>query len=81
MTEEDTVKKAIIKALHDKIINEIVKDLKKEGIEVRTGVDKNAIFRIDPSTNDSEVVKYLILKLAEKRYEYGIATKKDPEEW
>ena len=48
MTEEGRVKKAIIKALTDKIINEIVKDLKKEGIEVRTGLDKNGIFRIEP---------------------------------
>jgi hypothetical protein len=26
-------------------------------------------------------LRYLINKLAEKRYEYGIAMKKDPEEW
>ncbi len=81
MTEEGRVKKAIAKALSDKIINEIVKDLKKEEIEVRTGLDKDGIFRIEPSHNDSEVVKYLILKLAEKRYEYGMAMEKDPEEW
>ena len=81
MTEEYRVKKAIVEALSDKIIDEIVKDLKKEEIEVRSGLDKDGIFRIEPSHNDSKVVKYLILKLAEKRYEFGIAMKKDPEEW
>lgn len=82
MTEEDGVKTALVKALGEKIIKEIVKDLKKEDVEVRTGLDSKGIFRIEPSNNDTYIVKYLISKLAEKRLAYGLVKGiEEPEKW
>jgi recombinational DNA repair protein RecR len=77
MTEEankkDDVKEAIIKTLSKKIVEELAKEL-----NVTTGLNADGSIRIEPTTL---AIKNLVRKLAEKRLAYGIAMKKDPEEW
>jgi hypothetical protein len=77
--KEVGVREAIIKALNDKIINEILEDLKE--LKLFSDKDRNGNVRIEPSSKDSEVVKYLINKLAEKRLAYGLAKGEEPEKW
>lgn len=71
--KKDEVKEAIIKTLSDKIVGELATEL-----NLPTGQNSDASVRVEPTT---KVVRYLVRKLAELRYEYGIETKKKAEEW
>jgi hypothetical protein len=71
--KKDEVKEAIIKALSDKIVQEIATEL-----NLPTGQNSDASVRVEPST---KVVRYLVHKLAELRYEHGVEMKKKAEDW
>jgi len=75
--EDDEVTKAIIKALRDKIVKEVLaeKDLNAHPIQ---NIDDGGSVGLDPS---SKVVRHLINELAKKRLAYGLAKGEDPEKW
>jgi K+ transporter len=71
--EENPLKQQIIRALVDKIKNEIIAEL-----NVSSGRDEEGNFMVAVT---SKVQDYLILKLAETRYNLGIEKKQALDEW
>jgi len=77
--KEDGVKKAIIKALSDKIVQEL--NIKKELESHKIVLDQQGNIKVNENTEVWEALKLLINELAEKRLAFGIAMKEEPEKW
>jgi hypothetical protein len=70
---QDSMKDVIIEALVNKIKNEVINELGVSG-----GRDEEGNFLIAVT---SKVQDYLILKLAEARFELGLEKKKSLDDW